>query len=66
MKVRDPLCGREIDLADAVASEFHDGWAYFFCSTGCLETFRSSPDRFSEKPGVASVDARAGNTGKSR
>jgi Cu+-exporting ATPase len=65
MKVRDPLCGREIDLADAVASEFHDGWAYFFCSVGCHETFRSSPGRFSEKPEAAPVNARARKTRKS-
>ena len=65
MKVRDPLCGREIDLADAVASEDHDGWTHFFCSAVCHETFRSSPDRFSQKPEVASVDARARKTRKS-
>lgn len=62
MKARDPVCGREIGLADAVASEFHDGWAYFFCSAGCHENFRSSPDRFSEKPEGTSVNARARGT----
>jgi YHS domain-containing protein len=53
MNVRDPVCGREIDLGDAMASEDHDGWAYFFCSAGCHEAFKSSPDRYSQKPEAA-------------
>ena len=66
MNVRDPVCGREIDLGDAVASEDHDGWTYFFCSAGCHENFRSSPDLFSQKPEDAALNARATGTRQSR
>jgi len=47
MKVRDPVCGREIDLGDVAVSEDLDGWAHFFCSTRCHDKFRISPERYS-------------------
>lgn len=50
MKVRDPVCGKEIDLSDSVASEDRDGWAYFFCSAACHRHFELSPKRFSDRP----------------
>lgn len=46
MTVQDPVCGRKIDVSEAVASVDHDGWAYFFCSEECYRTFRADPARF--------------------
>lgn len=66
MNVRDPVCGREVDLGDAVGSEDHAGWAYFFCSPGCHEAFRSSPDRYAQKPEVALANGAARETSESR
>lgn len=57
MKVRDPVCGKEIDLVDAMASEDRDGWAYFFCSSACHRLFNLSPERFSDRPETAPADA---------
>ncbi len=63
MKVCDPVCGKEIDLADAVASEDHGGWAHFFCSKACRDAFNSSPERFSQAPGATPAHpATTGNT----
>lgn len=64
MKVHDPVCGTEIDLSDAVASEDHDGWAYFFCSRGCHAAFESSPARFADAPAVGG--AQEPDTGAGR
>jgi Cu+-exporting ATPase len=61
MKVRDPVCGTEINLADAVASEDRDGWAFFFCSAGCHDLFRSAPDRFLHAPALAPAKTAPGN-----
>ncbi|MFQ5775663.1 MAG: YHS domain-containing protein [Kiloniellaceae bacterium] len=46
MKVCDPVCGKEIGLADVVASEDHEGWAYFFCSEPCHRRFMAAPERY--------------------
>ena len=56
MKVRDPVCGEEIDLVDAKASEDRNGWAYFFCSNACHQHFKLSPERFSDRPEMAVSD----------
>jgi Cu+-exporting ATPase len=53
MHVYDPVCGKPIDLVDAVASIEHEGWAYFFCSLDCHDEFKRSPGSFAEKPGTA-------------
>lgn len=45
-KVKDPVCGMEIDPTDAVAHETHDGHDIYFCSTGCHQTFLKDPHRF--------------------
>lgn len=46
LTVRDPVCDREIDVADAAEVEVYDGWAYYFCSASCHQTFRASPVSF--------------------
>jgi len=43
---RDPVCGMEVDPTDAAGSIEHEGRTYFFCSPGCLESFREDPDRY--------------------
>jgi len=43
---RDPVCGMEVDPTDAAGSIEHEGRTYFFCSPGCLESFREDPGRY--------------------
>ncbi|MGB9082971.1 MAG: heavy metal translocating P-type ATPase [Desulfuromonadaceae bacterium] len=45
-QVRDPVCGMEVDIAAPAATLPYEGTTYLFCSTHCLEKFKSSPDRF--------------------
>jgi Cu+-exporting ATPase len=42
----DPVCGMEVDIAEPTASISYEGTTYLFCSTHCLEKFRSSPEKF--------------------
>jgi len=42
--VKDPVCGMDVDPAGAAGSEEHSGNSYYFCSKGCLEKFRASPE----------------------
>jgi Cu+-exporting ATPase len=44
--VRDPVCGMDIDPATAAWSEGFEGTRYFFCSTSCLEKFRTDPGHY--------------------
>ncbi|MFG1710984.1 YHS domain-containing protein [Nonomuraea sp. M3C6] len=37
--VTDPVCGVDVDPATAAASAERDGVTYWFCSTGCRDTF---------------------------
>ena len=38
-KVKDPVCGMEIDPNTAAASLEKDGQIYYFCSQDCKEKF---------------------------
>ena len=57
MKVRDPVCEKEIELSEVVATEDRDGWAYFFCSERCHMFFMASPESFAQKPANSRANA---------
>jgi xanthine dehydrogenase accessory factor len=42
----DPVCGMTVDVADARYRTVHDGQTYYFCSTGCLESFEADPAKY--------------------
>jgi P-type Cu+ transporter len=42
----DPVCGMTVEPEGAAAAWEHDGIAYYFCSTGCMERFRQDPESF--------------------
>ncbi|MGZ4211265.1 MAG: YHS domain-containing protein, partial [Actinomycetota bacterium] len=44
--VTDPVCGMEIDPRGAVGSVMYENTTYYFCSTGCKESFERSPSEF--------------------
>jgi YHS domain-containing protein len=42
----DPVCGRELRRADAVAAVDYHGTVYFFCSEACHQQFVADPTTF--------------------
>ena len=44
--VKDPVCGMDVDPAGAAGAAEHSGNSYYFCSKGCLENFRTSPEQY--------------------
>ncbi len=50
--VKDAVCGMRISLAKASGFEEYDGDRYYFCASGCQETFHASPQHYSNKKGV--------------
>jgi P-type Cu+ transporter len=51
-KVRDAVCGMEIDPAKAAAKSEFQGDTYYFCSTGCKSKFDEDAARYSAESRV--------------
>ncbi|MEP6475863.1 MAG: YHS domain-containing protein [Actinomycetota bacterium] len=42
----DPVCGMTVTPEDAAAAWEHGDVVYYFCSVGCMERFRETPEGF--------------------
>ena len=51
---RDPVCGMEIEKADAAAATDFHGAIYYFCSASCKLSFLAEPERYVSAPGSES------------
>ena len=45
-KVKDPVCGMEIEKENAAATSEHMGKTYYFCSISCKESFDKEPMKY--------------------
>ena len=43
---QDPMCGMQVEIANAPASAEYDGGRYHFCCDGCRDGFLAQPERF--------------------
>ena len=43
---KDPVCGMQIEEADAAGQSDYNGQTYYFCSTSCKEKFDANPSQF--------------------
>ena len=46
IKVRDPVCGMEIDRTEAAQTREAMGQTFYFCSDHCAETFDADPHQY--------------------
>jgi uncharacterized membrane protein YraQ (UPF0718 family)/YHS domain-containing protein len=53
----DPVCGMQVQTANAPASTHHDGRSYWFCSDRCADQFRRNPDVHTPAAGPVSNPA---------
>src|SRR6266853_1330684 len=44
-KQKDPVCGMDVDPANARYQTQHNGRKYFFCCAGCLAKFQANPEK---------------------
>ncbi len=44
-KQKDPVCGMDVDPANARYQTEHNGREFFFCSAGCLAKFQANPEK---------------------
>lgn len=56
-KVKDPVCGMDVDPATSKYKTDHAGKTYHFCSGYCLEKFRANPESFLKPQPAAPVSA---------
>jgi YHS domain-containing protein len=47
----DPICGMQVETANAPAVAHHDGRALYFCSDRCRERFVADPGRYATRAG---------------
>ena len=44
---KDPVCGMQIEAADAAGQSEYQGQTIYFCSAACKEKFDANPSQFS-------------------
>jgi YHS domain-containing protein len=45
-KVRDVVCGKNIDPESAMFTSNYKGTTYYFCSEGCKQKFDADPETY--------------------
>ena len=48
-KVKDPVCGMDVDPETAAGQSEHEGKTYHFCSAQCKQQFDQEPGRFTAR-----------------
>ena len=46
---RDPVCGMDVDPAQAAGSVEYKGETYYFCAPGCKLAFEKEPEKYLNK-----------------
>lgn len=47
-KVKDPVCGMEIERDQAAAQVEYQGQIYYFCAPGCKAQFEREPQKYAQ------------------
>jgi YHS domain-containing protein len=53
---KDPVCGMEVDPAQAAGSVEYKGQTYYFCAPGCQRAFEQEPEKYLNKPDAGAED----------
>jgi Cu+-exporting ATPase len=58
-KVKDPVCGMDVNPATAAGSFVYQGQTYYFCAKSCLTKFQADPLKYlSPKPAIPAANAK--------
>lgn len=57
--VNDPVCGMQIDTADAAGQSDFQGRTYYFCSEDCKEKFDANPAQYTGDRGKTATQSNA-------
>jgi len=56
----DPICGMTVEPSTAAGKYEYNGKTYYFCSTHCLEKFRTEPEKYLHKEAGRESEEKAG------
>ena len=59
----DPVCGMQVETANAPAAASHDGRTYWFCSDRCRERFEATPGRYAGPAATPLTEGQAEHDG---
>lgn len=59
-KVKDPVCGMDVDPQSAAGHAEHQGRTYYFCSSHCLSEFEADPLKYVETPKTSPKEEASG------
>ena len=62
-KVKDPVCGMEIEPSQAASRRDFDGATYYFCSADCRAKFDAEPTRYATGAAPSSEETPLEKTG---
>lgn len=48
-KIRDPVCGMEIEMGSVAATRNYEGETFYFCSSSCAQKFDADPARYARQ-----------------
>ncbi len=51
---KDPVCGMQIDEANAAGKSEYRGKTYYFCSLGCKASFDKEPEKYVKRNDTSS------------
>jgi len=57
----DPVCGMQVQTANAPASVLHEGRPVYFCSDHCRHRFEADPAKFAKAPAAGGHDDHTGH-----
>ena len=46
---KDPICGMQVEEAEAAGQSDYEGRTYYFCSTSCKGKFDESPEDYTNQ-----------------
>ncbi len=46
---KDPVCGMQVNEAQAAGKSEYQGETYYFCSPGCKQQFDQDPERYTNR-----------------
>ena len=61
--MKDPVCGMDVDEANATKVE-HNGQTFYFCNDECAQKFKQSPDRYMQGQGQQGGQRQQGQGGQ--
>ena len=55
--LKDPVCHMDVAIKSAADTSVYEGTTYYFCSSGCKQSFDKEPEKYLGQPATAHAHA---------